>query len=180
MELRKAAAFFWDTIKLAVVALLIVLPIRYFVVQPFFVMGASMEPNFQNGDYLIIDEISYRVDNPQRGDVIVFHYPLNPRQYYIKRIIGLPGEVVVLSKDGVVIKNKEHPEGFMLKEDYLEGRPVSYKSKSVVLGDDEYFVMGDNRMASSDSREWGPLPKKFIVGKVLLRAFPFQKAEIYR
>ena len=106
----KITAFLWETAKLAVISLVIILPIRYYIIQPFFVLGASMEPNFENGDYLIIDEISYRLNQPQRGDVIVFKYPNNPKQYYIKRIIGLPGEIIAISDEKIIIKNKENPE----------------------------------------------------------------------
>ena len=175
----KITAFLWETGKLAVISLVIILPIRYYVIQPFFVLGASMEPNFENGDYLIIDEISYRFNQPQRGDVIVFKYPNNPKQYYIKRIIGLPGEIIAISDEKIIIKNKENPEGFVLKEDYLSGIATN-GNVSATLGFDEYYVLGDNRGASSDSRMWGSLKEEFIVGKALLRAFPFDKAEILR
>ncbi len=178
MNFRAIASFFWETLKLAVVSLAIIVPIRYFVVQPFFVLGASMEPTFQNGDYLIIDEISYRLGEPARGNVVVFRYPYNPQQYYIKRIVGLPGEIISIHDKGITVKNKENPDGFLLRESYL---PYSdtYGNMTTALGSDEYFVLGDNREASSDSRRWGPLKKKFITGKVWIRAFPFQKAEVF-
>ena len=178
MTLKALGAFLFETFKLMLVSFLIIAPIRYFVVQPFFVLGASMEPTFQNGDYLIIDEISYSVGDPDRGDVIVFHYPYNTKQFYIKRIVGLPGEILVLDDKGVTVKNKDNPEGFGLSEEYL---PVKeeYGNITMTLGNDEYFVMGDNRDASSDSRRWGALKREFIVGKVLVRAFPFQKMEAF-
>lgn len=178
MNIRGVASFFLETAKLVFISLLIIVPIRYFVIQPFFVLGASMEPTFQNGDYLIIDEISYILGDPKRDDVIVFHYPYNTKQFYIKRIIGLPGETVVLDAKGVTIKNAEHPEGMVLDEDFLPTKE-EYGNKSVALGADEYFVLGDNREASSDSRSWGALKRNFIVGKVFVRAFPFQKAEAF-
>ena len=175
----KITVFLWETAKLAVISLVIILPIRYYIIQPFFVLGASMEPNFENGDYLIIDEISYRLNQPQRGDVIVFKYPNNPKQYYIKRIIGLPGEIIAISDEKIIIKNKENPEGFVLNESYLSGIATN-GNISATLGFDEYYVLGDNRGASSDSRMWGALKEEFIVGKALLRAFPFDKAEILK
>ena len=178
MNVRGIASFLWETGKLVLISLLIIIPVRYFVIQPFFVLGASMEPTFQNGDYLIIDEISYILGSPKRDDVIVFHYPYNTKQFYIKRIIGLPGETVVLNEKGVMIKNAEHPEGFLLHEDFLPSKE-EYGNKTVALGADEFFVLGDNREASSDSRSWGALKKEFIVGKVFVRAFPFQKAEAF-
>ena len=178
MTLKALGAFLFETFKLVLVSFLIIAPIRYFVVQPFFVLGASMEPTFQNGDYLIIDEISYSVGDPDRGDVIVFHYPYNTKQFYIKRIVGLPGEILTLDDKGVTVKNKDNPEGVALSEEYL---PVKeeYGNMTMTLGNDEYFVMGDNRDASSDSRRWGALKREFIVGKVLVRAFPFQKMEAF-
>ena len=175
----KITAFLWETGKLAVISLVIILPIRYYVIQPFFVLGASMEPNFENGDYLIIDEISYRFNQPQRGDVIVFKYPNNPKQYYIKRIIGLPGEIITISDEKIVIKNKANPDGFALEEDYLSGVETN-GNISATLGFDEYYVLGDNRGASSDSRMWGALKEEFVVGRALLRAYPFDKAEIFK
>ncbi|MCR4323136.1 MAG: signal peptidase I [Candidatus Azambacteria bacterium] len=178
MTLKAVGAFLFETFKLVLVSLLIIVPIRYFVVQPFFVLGASMEPTFQNGDYLIIDEISYFTGSPKRGDVIVFRYPYNTKQFYIKRIVGLPGEILVLDANGITVKNKENPDGFSLSEEYL---PIKeeYGNMTATLGSDEYFVMGDNRDASSDSRRWGALKREFIIGKVLLRAFPFQKMEAF-
>jgi len=178
MNFRKVLSFLWETLKLVVISLAIIVPIRYFVVQPFFVLGASMEPTFENGDYLIIDEISYLVGEPSRGDVIVFRYPRNPTQYYIKRIVGLPGEIVEIHDKGVTIKNKARPEGFPLTEEYIP-KENTYGNTSVVLGSDEYFVLGDNREASSDSRSWGPLKQEYIVGKVWIRAFPFENATVF-
>lgn len=178
MNFRSFLSFIWSTLKLVVIALAITLPIRYFVIQPFFVLGASMEPTFHNGDYLIINEISYFVGQPSRGDVIVFRYPYNTKEYYIKRVIGLPGETIEIHSDRITIKNNEHPEGFALREAYL---PPEITGGDIVktLGPDEYFVLGDNREASSDSRSWGPLKREFITGKVWIRAFPFDHAEAF-
>src|SRR3989338_5283921 len=92
-------AFIWETAKIIIISLAIIIPIRYYLVQPFFVKGASMEENFHDGDYLLIDEISYRLEVPRRGDVIVFRYPENQTQFYIKRIIGLPGETVEIKNN---------------------------------------------------------------------------------
>lgn len=162
--------FFWETIQIIVITLLIVVPIRYFVFQPFFVRGHSMEPNFHDGDYLIVDEISYRFSEPRRGDVIVFKFPENPSQKYIKRIIGLPGETVEI-ENGKVFVEKERNR-FLLEEEYIVSVGDTPGAIRVSLAADEYFVLGDNRYASSDSRRWGPLPGEKIVGRVLLRAWP--------
>lgn len=162
-----------------IISLAIVLPVRFFLVQPFFVKGSSMEPNFANGEYLIINELIYRIDSPQRGEVVVFKYPSDPRQYYIKRIIGLSGETIEIRDGYLKIYNQAKPEGFILDESkYLspsEKTPGEYK---ITLKDDEYFVLGDNRIASFDSRRWGPLPKEYIIGRAWLRAWPIAKAAV--
>jgi signal peptidase I len=177
--MRSFFVFILETIKIVIISLLIVIPIRYFVVQPFFVKGQSMEPSFDDGQYLIIDEISYRFDSPERGEVVIFRYPNDPSQYYIKRIIGLPKETIEIIGGGVIVYNVENPSGFVLKESYLlEGEKTSGTMK-VELGAGEYFVLGDNRAASSDSRRWGPLSENFIIGKVWVRAWPFEVVKVF-
>lgn len=164
--------FLFEILKIVIIALLIVIPIRYFLFQPFFVRGPSMEPSFANGDYLIIDELSYRFSAPQRGDVIVFKYPYNPSQRFIKRIIGLPGETVEIKNGKVIIYSSQG--GRILDEsEYLSSNTQTPGEVRITLGNDEYFVLGDNRSVSADSRSWGPLKREYIIGKVFLRAFPF-------
>jgi signal peptidase I len=165
--------FIWETSKIIIISLVIIIPIRYYLVQPFFVKGASMESNFHDGDYLLIDEISYRFDPPHRGDVIVFHYPKDPSEFFIKRIIGLPGETVEIKNNKVIIYNDSSPKGFQIDESYLDETQQTLGSYFVKLGDSEYYVLGDNRLQSSDSRSWGALDKKFITGKVFIRLWPF-------
>ncbi|MDX1607798.1 MAG: signal peptidase I [Candidatus Spechtbacterales bacterium] len=176
-RLRAVFDFIWDISKIIVVSLIIIIPIRYYVVQPFFVRGASMEPNYHQGDYLLVDEISYRFNSPQRGEVIIFRFPGNPSQFYIKRIIGLPGETVTIDEGTVIIKESEDGQGFELKEDYLDTVDTS-GNLEITLSDSEYFVLGDNRSASHDSRRWGPLGENFIIGKVFLRAWPFDQFDL--
>lgn len=169
--MKKFLSFFGEITKIVIIALIIVIPIRYLVFQPFFVKGQSMEPNFADGNYLIIDELSYKFTEPKRGEVVVFKYPNDLSQRYIKRIIGLPGERIEVNNGKVVVYNEEGAE--VLEETgYL---PYSFTPGTVnlTLGEDEYFVLGDNRAASSDSRRWGPLPEDDIIGKVFLRAWPF-------
>ena len=168
-------AFVWETIKVVVISLAIILPIRYYLVQPFFVKGASMEPNFEDGDYLLVDELSYRFSEPVRGDVIIFRYPGDTSQFFIKRIIGLPGETIEIKKNKVIIYNTESSEGFLLAESYLDSKQETLGNMLIRLDDNEYFVLGDNRLASSDSRRWGPVNKTLITGKAFLRAWPFNK-----
>ncbi len=169
--MRNLLSFIWEVSKIIIIALVIVLPIRYLLFQPFFVKGQSMEPNFEDGDYLIIDELSYKLRDPARGEVIVFKYPNDPSQRYIKRIIGLPGETIEIQNGRVAIYNEE--EGAVLEESgYLPGSTFTNGDLRVTLAENEYFVMGDNRGASSDSRRWGTLPEDFIIGQVFLRAWP--------
>lgn len=176
--MRKFLAAIWDTIEVAIVALVIVLIIRTFLFQPFFVEGASMYPNFKNGDYLIVDELTYRLREPQRGEIIVFHPPQAGDDYYIKRIIALPGERVQIKDGQIKIYNQKYPEGFVLKESYLlDGKTPG--EIDLTLGPDEYFVLGDNRYASYDSRAWGTLTKNRIIGLVRLRVWPFNNVKAF-
>jgi signal peptidase I len=175
-----------DFLKVIVIALAIILPIRYYVFQPFIVSGSSMFPNFTDGQYLIIDELTYRFREPQRGEVVVLKDPYESKQYFIKRIVGLPGERVAIDNGRVSIYNNEFPGGLILDESYLPNQGLTFPLNSTVVGGkrilqlnhDEYFSLGDNRLASSDSRVWGPLNRGDIVGRVYVRALPlnqFQK-----
>ena len=177
--MKQFFAFIWELIKIAVIAALIVVPIRYYVFQPFFVKGQSMEPNFSSGDYLIVDEISYRFREPARGEVIVFVSPQNSSQRFIKRIIGLPGETVGIQEGAITIDTGS--QQFLLDESlYLPENQLTQGDVQVVLGEDEYFMLGDNRDFSFDSRRFGTLRKEKIIGKVFLKAWPivaFSKIE---
>lgn len=156
--------------EFAAIALLIILPFRMFVAQPFVVSGASMDPTFHDGEYLVVDQLSKRFGDPARGSVIILRYPLDTSKFFIKRVIGLPGETLRVEDGAVTIVNKEHPEGFLLDEPYIAfPREDSFER---ALGSTEYFVMGDNRFGSSDSRSWGPLPAEDIVGRPILRLLP--------
>lgn len=162
---------FSDTFRFLLIALLIVLPVRFFIAQPFIVSGASMETTFSTGEYLIVDQLTYRFEEPRRGDVIIFKYPKDTSKYFIKRIIGLPGDTIAISGHTVTISNDTYPDGVALEEGYiLDARPLGNLTQT--LGEEEYFVMGDNRDASSDSRSWGVLTRDKIVGRALLRLFP--------
>ncbi len=159
-----------------VIALGIALIIRFFIAAPYVVSGASMEPNFQDWNYLIVDRLSYDIGQPQRGDVVVLDLPQDTSRALIKRIIGLPGETVVLSGQSVTIINTAHPDGFTLAEPYLDPANLGgVNEMRVTLAADQYFVLGDNRRVSADSRIWGTLPRKDIVGRVFLRLYPIQE-----
>ncbi|HAM88702.1 MAG: Signal peptidase I [Candidatus Falkowbacteria bacterium GW2011_GWC2_38_22] len=179
--LKNFFTFVFELIKIVVISLVIIIPIRYFLIQPFYVKGASMEPNFFDHEYLIIDEITYRFNEPQRGDIVVFRYPRNPQEFFIKRMIGLPGETLQI-KDGVVtIFNSEKPEGFTLDEGYLpEGlKTYGLSEEKITLSADEYYVLGDNRNSSKDSRSFGPVNRTYITGRVLLRGWPFNRIKLF-
>lgn len=172
----------WELLKIIIVCVLIILPIRYFVVQPFYVKGASMEPTFHDHEYLLIDEISYRFAEPKRGDVVVFRYPDNPQEYFIKRVIALPGEKVEIKDGKVFIYNTQFPEGFALDESlYLDEKVSTYdmSEEIVTLRQAEYYVLGDNRNSSKDSRTFGPVQKSFLTGRVLLRGWPVKSATFF-
>jgi signal peptidase I len=165
---------FLSTVFFAIIAIGAVLVIRMFIFQPFMVSGESMYPTLKNADYLIVDEASYRFNEPKRGDVIVFRYPENPKRFFVKRIIGLPGETVRFENNAVLIKNEENPDGIKLSEPYISQITIPGEKNEVVVSSDNYFVMGDNRGFSSDSRAWGQLPKENIIGVVGLRLFPLK------
>jgi signal peptidase I len=175
-ETKKQEGLFGEIFRFGVLALLIVLPIRIFVAQPFIVSGASMEDTFHSGEYLIVDQLSYRFDDPERGDVVIFKYPKDPSKYFIKRVIGVPGDTVRISGTTVTITNDEHPEGLELEEPYIDSMRENALSVTS-LNEGEYFVMGDNRDASSDSRIWGVLPRENIVGRAYVRLSPITKME---
>jgi signal peptidase I len=167
---------FWELVRFALIALIIVIPIRIFVAEPFIVSGTSMVPTFQNGDYLIVDKLSYELGSPQRDDVVVFRYPGDHTKFFIKRVIGLPNETVDIKGSDITITNTTHPDGLKLDEPF-----VKFPANNVthyVLKNNEYFVMGDNRIASSDSRYWGPVTKDLFVGKAFFRLLPITNIDI--
>lgn len=179
--MKKFFLFVWEITKVAAISLAIIIPVRYFLIQPFYVKGASMEPNFHDNEYLIIDELSYRFNEIERGQVIVFRYPRNPQEFYIKRVVGLPGEEVEIVDGQIKIFNEDNKNGFILNEDYLSANLVaSHENRErVALAPEEYFVMGDNRNASKDSRTFGPVNKGFITGKVLFRGWPVSRIDFF-
>ena len=166
-----------EIVQFALIALIIVIPVRWFIAQPFIVSGASMENTFNSGEYLIVDQISYRFEDPQPGDVVIFRYPRNPSTFFIKRIIGTPGDTVSIDGNVVTITNEDYPNGYVLDEKYVdEMAPNTFLTEE--LGEREYFVMGDNRDKSSDSRTWGVLQQENIMGRAFLRLFPFTELEV--
>lgn len=191
-----AGQFFLEMVKVFLLAAVVIIPVRVFLFQPFFVQGQSMQPNFEDGEYLVVNEFGYKktaigpeprsfftVDpfkELSRQEPVVFRSPQKNGQYLIKRVIGLPGESVKIEDSKVMIANATHPEGFVLDESaYLARTVVTTDMKAVTLGPDEYFVLGDNRGHSHDSRFFGPIGKDSVVGRVLIRAWPVSRAEWY-
>lgn len=186
---------FAEMIRVFLLAVVIIIPVRVFLFQPFFVQGSSMDPNFADGQYLVISEFGYKQTKVgwgdtaiavkpfkeiARQDVMVFRFPKNTEEFFIKRVIGLPGESIEIRKGKVLIFNKEFPEGFVLDESaYLSPAVLTQDMARVEIGPDQYFAMGDNRMFSYDSRVFGPIDKDKIIGRVLLRAWPIERFSMY-
>jgi len=171
--LGKIALFFLELIKIAILAGITIFVIRALIFKPFYVKGQSMEPNFYEKDYLIIDEVTYRFREPERGEIIVLKSPVST-DFYLKRVVGLPGERVKVENGKVIIYNDANPKGIILNETYLSSISTS-GSVSFTLGDDQYFVLGDNRGASFDSRSFGAISRSAIIGRVWLRGWPFSR-----
>ena len=171
--LGSAALFVLEVLQILVIAAAIMLPIRFFIVKPFIVQGASMEPNFYHNEYLIIDQITYEFRDIERGEVVVFIPPTDEDDFYIKRIVGLPGETVMIEDGIITIMNDEHPRGEVLDEEYIES--YTYGNVDVELGEGEYYLLGDNRMHSYDSRHMGPIEESAIIGRAWFRGLPVDR-----
>jgi signal peptidase I len=170
----------WELVRFALLAVAIVIPIRLFIAQPFIVSGSSMVPTFSDGQYLIIDEISYKLGSPERNDVVVFRYPNDTKKFFIKRIIGLPNETIEINNGKVTVypcDKSSDCTGMTLSEPYID--ETFNTTKNYSTRDNEYFVMGDNRNASSDSRSWGTVPKKLLIGRAFLRLLPINKIGLF-
>ena len=195
-EYYGVGTFVLEIVKVIILAVIIIVPIRIFLFQPFLVQGASMEPTFENSEYLIVNELGHKKTEADFGDknlftvnpfedikrqtVIVFRYPKDRTQFFIKRVIGLPGEKVQIQDGKITIYNSEYPDGFQLDEsNYLASSVKTSGNLVTTLKDDEYFVMGDNRSASSDSRVWGPIQKSDVIGTVVVRAWPLNRMNIF-
>jgi signal peptidase I len=168
---------FWEFLRYAIIALIIVIPFRIFIAQPYIVEGLSMDPTFKNADYLIVDQLSQRFEIPGRESVVIIRYPKDPSKFFIKRLIGFPGDTVSIKAGIVTIYNEQNKDGIKLNEPYVIY--TKQEDFSATLGVDEYFVMGDNRAGSSDSRAWGTLPRKYIIGVPFLRLLPLNKVAIW-
>lgn len=181
---RQTIDFILELIKVTVICAVVIISVRWFLFQPFYVKGESMEPNYFDGEYLIIYQLPYRFPDrfhkfteADRGQTLVIHPPNEPDQFYIKRLIGLPGERIVIDKGGIIIFNSSHPGGFSLEENYLSvtTETLSGSYNDIQLGLDEVFVLGDNRTRSLDSRSFGPISKESVIGEPVLRGWPWER-----
>jgi len=171
--------FVWETLKVVIISLLIIVPVRYFLIQPFYVKGASMEPSFYDHEYLIVDEISYRMGDPKRGDVVVFRYPEDRSQFFIKRVIGLPFETVVIKDGGITIKNQDNQEGFILNEELYLSNTYTQGTVDITLKAGEYYLLGDNRTSSLDSRVFGTVSRSDLIGRAWFRGWPLNRVDVF-
>lgn len=187
LKMKKALKTVWDFLSdmifSAVTVIGVVILIRFIIISPFEVSGGSMLDTLHDEDYIIVDKLSYRFSEPERGDIVVLVPPINTDTYYIKRIVGLPGEKIEFSNGQVLIHNAEFPAGFKLKEEYLsEKNKDSYlpnhESRSIQIPKNHYFVMGDNRGGSNDSRQWGTLHERNIEGRAWLLVLPFSRTSV--
>lgn len=178
-EKNTSRSFFFEVAKTVLIAFAIVIVVRYFLFQPFYVKGQSMEPNFEDHQYLVIDEISYRLRAPERGEVVVLRYPRDPSQFFIKRLVGLPGETVSIRDNSVTITPKDGGPPLLLDETYLASGAITGGNLTMKLGENEFFVLGDNRSASLDSRSFGIVPRKNLVGRVWIRVWPFDLFTVF-
>lgn len=172
--LRQLWAFVLDFIETIVVSLAIFAIVYLFLFQPHQVDGRSMEPNFHNGEYILTDKVSYRLHEPNRGDVVVFHSPQDERVDFIKRIIAVQGDTVELRGGYLYLNGQKLEEGFINDPGKVAPGKFLKEGQSVTVGTGEFVVMGDNRLHSSDSREWGMIGKNNIVGRAFFRYWPPQ------
>ncbi len=178
---RFLKSFWGEILQVLVVAAVIVIPFRIYIAQPFMVSGPSMDSTFHDGEYLIVDQFTYHNREPHRGEVIIFKYPLDKRLFFIKRVIALPNETIEIKDGQVKIYNADNPNGFTLTEDYIKSNSgaLNFVEMKKSLGNEEYFVMGDNRGVSSDSRVWGPVKSNLIMGRPFLRLLPFKSFGVW-
>lgn len=174
---NKTIDFIKELITFAAISIVIVVPIRLFVAQPFIVSGDSMYPTFKTGQYLIVDQISYKFNKPERGDIVIFRFPENTSKFFIKRVIALPGDAITIEGTDVYLLKNGEEERELLDEPYVDLNRESYVT--IKLSDTEYFVMGDNRLASLDSRSWGPLDEEFLIGRALFRLLPVKDLSVF-
>lgn len=176
-EHPSTGSLIWEVVRYTLIAAIIIIPIRVFVASPFVVSGNSMYPTLKSGEYLIVEEITKKISGYERFDIVILRYPNDPSKYFIKRIIGMPGETVTIDGGVVTITTENDPVGFTLDEAYVTQPKNEFRTRT--LDDDEYFVMGDNRAQSSDSRMWGPVTAEYLDGKPFLRLLPVNRITFF-
>jgi signal peptidase I len=170
--LRNLWLFFLDFLETIAVSLAIFAIVYLFLFQPHQVDGASMLPNFHDKEYILTDKVSYRLGSPKRGDVVVFHSPQDERVDYIKRVIALPGDMVMVKGGHMYLNDQKLEEAYINNPGQVVAGRFLRESAPVEVPPDQYLVLGDNRLHSSDSREWGFVTKGAIVGRAFFRYWP--------
>lgn len=173
--LKRAVSALFDFLQGIVVILALMVMVYLFVMSPQEINGASMEPNFHNGEFILTNKVEYRVSNPKRGDVVIFKSPKNKEIDYIKRVIGLPGDTVALRNNAIYVNGNKLEESYLAPGVVIFGESYLHENQEVTVPPGKYFVLGDNRPHSSDSREFGPIAKEDFIGKAFLRYWPFSQ-----
>ncbi len=173
--IKRAVIAIFDFLQSIVVVMAIMVMIYLFVMSPQEIKGASMEPSFVNGEYILTNKILFKLRDPERGDVVIFKSPSNPEIDYIKRIIGLPADTVSLKNNVIYVNDTKVEEPYLAAGISIFGGSYLRENQEVIIPEGKYFVMGDNRPHSADSREFGPIPKEDFIGKAFLRYWPFTK-----
>jgi len=163
-----------EIVESLVIAVVLALLIRAFAFQPFYIPSGSMEPTLQIQDHIIVNKFGYRFWEPERGDIVVFKYPLNPKKDFVKRLIGKPGERVEVRNSKIIVDGRE------IKEDYLPAGIRYPDFGPVLVPENNYLMLGDNRNNSDDSRVWGPLPRQNIIGKAMLVYWPLDRVRLLK
>ncbi len=178
--IKRAIAAFFDFLQGIVVILAIMVMIYLFIMSPQEVSGSSMEGNFHNGEFILTNKIEYKFTDPKRGDVVIFKSPGNPDIDYIKRIIAKPGETVEIKNNAYYVNDTKLKEPYLSPDVYMFGGSFLHENQVYTVPAGEYFVSGDNRPHSSDSREFGPIAKEAFIGEAILRYWPFSEAGIIK
>jgi len=176
--IKRWVAAFFDFLQSIVVVLALLVMVYLFVAAPQEISGASMEPNFFNGEYILTNKVLYKFREPQRGDVVIFKSPRNKEIDYIKRILGLPGDIVKLQSNTFYVNENPVEEPYLRPGTIIFGGSYLSEGQEIIVPPGSYFVVGDNRPHSSDSREFGPIPLEDIIGVAFLRYWPFDKAGV--
>ncbi|KKQ91726.1 MAG: Signal peptidase I [Microgenomates group bacterium GW2011_GWC1_39_7b] len=176
----KVGAFFLDILEVVVFAVGIFFFVYLLIMRPHKIKGQSMHPNFPDGEYLLTEKVTYYTRSPKRGDVVVFTPPISETDEFIKRIIGLPGERIMLKDNRVYINDTLLTESYLSNDIYTENEGFLKDGENYTVPTDQYFVMGDNRPHSSDSRSWGSITKKSISGRAWIIYWPLNLSEVVK